>query len=603
MAIEKVKEYFSGFGMEGRILEFSQSSATVELAAQAAGCEPARIAKTLSFLVDGGTVLVVMAGDARVDNKKFKEYFHTKAKMLSPDEVEARTGHAVGGVCPFGIPEDVRVFLDLSLKRFKTVFPACGSANSAIELSLEEMERYAKSQGFIDVCRGWQPEPSSVSEPLPVSGSAHVSPFPPVPEQPQKYLARMPGGFFIYEAEEGEKITYVNDNILKLYRCDDMEAFVKLTNGSFRGMVHPKDLERVESEIKRQIASGTYDYVEYRICCQDGTVLWVEDYGRLVEDENGRHYFYVFLVDATEKIRLRKLVNRRDHLQRILTTLANDVDFDIRCKNCTVHVYGCFEQRFGRPPRKKDFVPFMCENCEKKGELKLMVHNHPMEEPRFDKEEQDVVVVDGEGNNLWTRCQIAHFKGQDDGFDRKIGRMLDTHEQTMREIYYRQGAEKDCLTGIYNRRSGERLIKRRLKNMERTSSCMMIMLDVDGFKMLNDTYGHPFGDNILLQVACALQSTFRKNDICARIGGDEFMVFLEGVRDKGVCLKRLQQLVTYTLQDESVEQYNVTLSAGVSYQTGNKLSYEEMYRRADEALYQAKRAGKRSFRVYSENDT
>ena len=501
MAIEKVKEYFSGFGMEGRILEFSQSSATVELAAQAAGCEPARIAKTLSFLVDGGTVLVVMAGDARVDNKKFKEYFHTKAKMLSPDEVEARTGHAVGGVCPFGIPEDVRVFLDLSMKRFKTVFPACGSANSAIELSLEEMERYAKSQGFIDVCRGWQPELSSVSEPSSVSESLSVS-------EPSS-------------VSEPLKITYVNDNILKLYRCEDMEAFVKLTNGSFRGMVHPKDLERVESEIKRQIASGTYDYVEYRICCQDGTVLWVEDYGRLVEDESGRHYFYVFLVDATEKIRLRKLVNRRDHLQRILTTLANDVDFDIRCKNCTVHVYGCFEQRFGRPPRKKDFVPFMCENCEKKGELKLMVHNHPMEEPRFDKEEQDVVVVDGEGNNLWTRCQIAHFKGQDDGFDRKIGRMLDTHEQTMRG---------------------------------------------------------------------------------ARIGGDEFMVFLEGVRDKGVCLKRLQQLVTYTLQDESVEQYNVTLSAGVSYQTGNKLSYEEMYRRADEALYQAKRAGKRSFRVYSEND-
>ena len=244
----------------------------------------------------------------------------------------------------------------------------------------------------------------------------------------------------------------------------------------------------------------------------------------------------------------------------------------------------------------------MCENCEKKGEVKLFVHSYPMEEQSFDKEEQDVVMVDGEGNNLWTRCQIAHFKGKDGGFDRKIGRMLDTHEQTMREIYYRQGAEKDCLTGIYNRRSGERLIKRRLKSMEQTTSCMMIMLDVDGFKMLNDTYGHPFGDNILLQVACALQSTFRKNDICARIGGDEFMVFLEDVRDKGVCLKRLQQLVTYTLQDESVEQYNVTLSAGVSYQTGSKLSYEEMYRRADEALYEAKRAGKRSFRVYSEND-
>ena len=147
MAIEKVKEYFRGFGIEDRIMEFSQSSATVELAAEAAGCGPERIAKTLSFLVDGTAVLVVMAGDARVDNKKYKEHFHTKAKMLSPQDAEARTGHAVGGVCPFGIPEDVQVFLDISMTRFETVFPACGSANSAIELTPEEMEKYSKSRG------------------------------------------------------------------------------------------------------------------------------------------------------------------------------------------------------------------------------------------------------------------------------------------------------------------------------------------------------------------------------------------------------------------------------------------------------------------------
>ena len=123
MAIEKVKEYFRGFGMEERIMEFSQSSATVELAAKAAGCEPERIAKTLSFLVDGRTVLVVMAGDARVDNKKFKDYFHTKAKMLSPDEVTELVGHSVGGVCPFGVKEGVAVYLDESLKRFDVVYP------------------------------------------------------------------------------------------------------------------------------------------------------------------------------------------------------------------------------------------------------------------------------------------------------------------------------------------------------------------------------------------------------------------------------------------------------------------------------------------------
>ena len=130
--------------------------------------------------------------------------------MLSP-EAEARTDMQ-GGVCPFGIPEDVQVFLDISMKRFETVFPACGSANSAIELTPEEMEKYSKSRGWIDVCRGWQPE------------------MPSVPELPKKYLSRMPGGFFIYEADGDERITYVNENVLKLYRCRDMEAFWSLTN-------------------------------------------------------------------------------------------------------------------------------------------------------------------------------------------------------------------------------------------------------------------------------------------------------------------------------------------------------------------------------------
>ena len=153
MAIEKVKEFFSKYDMADRILEFDVSSATVELAAAALGCEPERIAKSLSFLVDDGAVLVVTAGDARIDNPKYKAQFGTKAKMLSPDQVESLVGHAVGGVCPFGINPGVKVYLDVSLKRFETVFPACGSSNSAIELSLEEMEKYSGYLEWVDVCK------------------------------------------------------------------------------------------------------------------------------------------------------------------------------------------------------------------------------------------------------------------------------------------------------------------------------------------------------------------------------------------------------------------------------------------------------------------
>lgn len=156
MAIEKVKQYFEAFGLADRVREFTVSSATVELAAQALNCEPCRIAKTLSFLVDDRPVLIVAAGDARIDNPKYKAQFGTKAKMLTPDEAETLIGHAVGGVCPFGINEGVTVYLDDSLKRFETVFPACGSSNSAIELSLEELEKYSGYTAWVDVCKGWR---------------------------------------------------------------------------------------------------------------------------------------------------------------------------------------------------------------------------------------------------------------------------------------------------------------------------------------------------------------------------------------------------------------------------------------------------------------
>ena len=155
MAIERVREYFRQYGMADRVLEFDVSSATVELAAQALNCEPCRIAKTLSFLVDGRAILIVAAGDAKIDNPKYKAQFGTKAKMLAPDEVETLVGHGVGGVCPFGINEGVTVYLDESLKRFETVFPACGSSNSAIELSIPELERYSGYASWLDVCKGW----------------------------------------------------------------------------------------------------------------------------------------------------------------------------------------------------------------------------------------------------------------------------------------------------------------------------------------------------------------------------------------------------------------------------------------------------------------
>ena len=158
MSIETVRAYLEPLGWADKIIEFPTSSATVELAAQAAGVIPARIAKTLSFLVDEGCVLVVCAGDAKIDNSKFKAQFHTKAKMLTPEQVVDFTGHAVGGVCPFAVGPKARTYLDVSLQRFDTVFPAAGSSNSAIELTCEQLAQLSNSAGWVDMCKGWQSE-------------------------------------------------------------------------------------------------------------------------------------------------------------------------------------------------------------------------------------------------------------------------------------------------------------------------------------------------------------------------------------------------------------------------------------------------------------
>ena len=163
MAIDKVKEYFKPYHMDQQILEFDVSSATVELAAEALHCEGKRIAKTMSFLVGNQPILIVTAGDTKIDNAKYRHFFGTKAKMIPGDEVENIIGHAIGGVCPFAVNKNVKIYLDISLKRFETVYPAAGSSNSAIALTIPELEKYSNFLQWVDVCKGWQDKDSNIN--------------------------------------------------------------------------------------------------------------------------------------------------------------------------------------------------------------------------------------------------------------------------------------------------------------------------------------------------------------------------------------------------------------------------------------------------------
>lgn len=156
MSVDRVRNYLRQWNLQDKIQEFEVSSATVELAAQAVGCEPARIAKTMSFLVDGKAILIVLAGDVKIDNRKFKDQFHVKATMIHQDDVEQYTGHPVGGVCPFDVKEGVAVYLDGSMKRFEVIYPAAGSASSAVGLTLAELETTSRSSGWIDVSKPYE---------------------------------------------------------------------------------------------------------------------------------------------------------------------------------------------------------------------------------------------------------------------------------------------------------------------------------------------------------------------------------------------------------------------------------------------------------------
>lgn len=211
MSIERVKQYFREFGMEQRVWEFDTSSATVELAAQTLGVRPARIAKTLSFALGEGCVLLVTAGDARIDNRKYKDRFQAKASMLTFENVERLTGSAVGGVCPFALPEGTPVYLDDSLKRFSTVFPACGSDNSAIELTCEELYRFSRAAGWVDVCKDWE-----AGDDIRIDQVPHMD--LPMPEDGELTLR------ITSVTEADEKTGYVPSYFLDIIRLQDGAA-------------------------------------------------------------------------------------------------------------------------------------------------------------------------------------------------------------------------------------------------------------------------------------------------------------------------------------------------------------------------------------------
>lgn len=416
-------------------------------------------------------------------------------------------------------------------------------------------------------------------------------------EVSREFLERIPGGLLRYRAEGdcAGRIDYVSRDLLTMFGCETHEEFSRLTGDLFTGMVHPDDRARVEREIATQIEHGDVDQVVYRLNRSDGEIVWVDDRGRFVRDSDGIGWFYVTLVDITEKVSYQQQMERGNERLEILTALSNDVVFDVDCPSGSTEVFGDFEGRFGRKPQMSDIV--LRRRCQ--GECRLDISCFDIE-PMMQRVTQgsfvecETSILDAGGQPIWFRYQSFVQFDEAGNPVRHVGRLLDTHEMVMRENQFRRKAEHDSLTQLYNREAAISRIEEYLADGE--GPCSFLIIDVDDFKHINDRFGHPEGDRVLREIGSFLGKVMRKEDIVARFGGDEFAIFAKGLGPgpaiENILARIAKGLVSGDSSEGPCDCVMPTLSIGAVTCEGSGKTFEEIYQAADETLYEAKRAGK-----------
>ena len=398
-------------------------------------------------------------------------------------------------------------------------------------------------------------------------------------ELPQEFLDKFPGGMFRYKAESAGVIDRASSGLVRLFGCSDAEQFRALTGNTFKGIVHPDDWEWVSASISEQMEHGDSDYVRYRIIRADGEVRWVDDWGHLVEDASGARWFYATLMDATERVREKEELRRANERLEIITALSNDVLFDIECGTGAAHVYGDCELTI----TSHDLTPLMAQI----GENSLV--------------DFETSTSGADGDPVWYRYQSVVLYDEEGGPVRHVGRLLDTSEAAMRESQFRRKAERDSLTGLYNRAAALDRIETALRTESRP--CTLIVVDVDDFKAVNDSYGHPEGDYVLKRLAIFLSQVMRKEDIVARIGGDEFLIFAPGLGSGPAADRVLEHLARgpfagQRATDEVTDTaYHAapTISVGAACCLTPPMPFDVLYAAADSTLYQVKEAGKAQY--------
>lgn len=412
------------------------------------------------------------------------------------------------------------------------------------------------------------------------------------------FLKRIPGGVFRYKADGPGYLDFVSDGLLDLMGCKTRAELDELTDGCFSGIVHPADRQATLDSIEEQISYGDTDMVIYRLNRPDDAEIWVDDRGRIITDANGVRWFYVTLLDITQQVEFERELKRANERMEILTALSNDIIFDIECATGHTEVFGDFEERFSRAPRQEDFV--VKRRCRKK-DCSLDIHTNGLGS-FFDEMNEDSLVdfetsTEGpDGSPVWYRYQSVVLYDDEGHAVRHVGRLLDTHDMMMRESQFRRKAERDSLTGLYNRSAVLNRIEPVLQQGEVPYTFFLI--DVDDFKDVNDTYGHPEGDRVLIELGSFLTNAMRQEDVVARLGGDEFAVFAKGL-EQGPALDRILEHLTRgpfatqrTTDESGLPVPTPSISVGAVSSEGGSVAFEDVYAAADAALYEAKQRGK-----------
>ncbi len=418
-------------------------------------------------------------------------------------------------------------------------------------------------------------------------------------EVSQEFLDRIPGGLFRYRADDEGTIDYVSRDVLDMFGCDTYEEFCAITGNTFPGMVHPDDRQRVIDEITEQIKAGDTDAVTYRLNRPDLVELWVDDRGRHVVDEDGTAWFYVTIIDITDKVENQRQLERAEERIDMLTMLSRDVVFDIDCQGQTGELFGDFEARFNRPPLSSDLI--LRKRCDKDCNIDLTVHDSGSLREVVEKGDFidiETSLPDAEGTPIWCRYQSFVIFDDETGLPvRHVGRLLDTHAMVMREASLRKMAELDGLTGVFNRNAALARIEQELVGEDCRDGCCLFLIDVDDFKQVNDGFGHPEGDRVLQEIARFLTRNMRKDDIIARLGGDEFAIFAAGLGSEPALSRVLDKLsaglyAEHARPADMPADLHPSITIGAAATTRFPVTFDELYQVADEALYVAKRAGK-----------